>query len=62
MSAADVKAELPVKSPKNLQNVRYWLVRIWCQKISNELCRKLANSIPKRIRDVLRRKGQHTKY
>ena len=57
-----LKRKLAKKSPKNLQDVRYWLVRIWCQEISNELCQKLAKSMPKRIRDVLHRKGQQTKY
>ena len=57
-----LKRKLAKKSPKNLQDVRYWLIRIWCTEISNELCQNLAKSMPKRIRDVLHKKGQQTKY
>lgn len=57
-----LKRKLAKKSPKNLRDVRYWLIHIWCKEISTELCQKLANSMPKRIRDVLQRKGQQTKY
>lgn len=57
-----LKRRLAKRSPKNLQDVRYWLTHIWCQEISKELCLNLVNSMPRRIRDVLRRRGQPTKY
>ena len=57
-----MKRRLAKRCPKNMQDVRYWLTRIWCQELSKELCKKLVTSMQKRIKDVLRRKGQQTKY
>jgi transposase len=57
-----MKRRLAKRCPKNLQDVRYWLTHIWCQEISRDLCQNLVNSMPRRISDVLRRKGQQTKY
>ena len=34
----------------------------WYKHISPELCQKLAQSMPKRIEQVIANKGGHTKY
>lgn len=57
-----MKRRLAKRAPRNIQDVIYWLKKIWCQEISNSLCENLANSMPRRIREVLRSKGHQTRY
>jgi transposase len=57
-----MKRRVAIKCPRNMQDLVYWLKVTWCQDISRELCEKLAQSMPRRIKAVIANKGQPTKY
>jgi len=57
-----LKRKLAAKCPKNMQDVIFWLKYIWCREITPELCARLVNSMPRRLRTVLSKKGGQTKY
>jgi len=57
-----LKRKLAAKAPKNMNDVRFWLTRIWCSDISPELCKSLVDSMPTRISNIIKNKGYSTKY
>lgn len=57
-----LKRRVASKCPKNLQDLIYWLKVTWCREVTPELCAKLAESMPKRIKAIIANKGQPTKY
>ena len=44
-----------------LSQLRETILRVWCTQIS-PVRKALVHSMPKRIADVLKNKGQYTKY
>ena len=57
-----LKRKVAARAPVNMQDLMYWLKRIWCLDITPELCKTLVHSMPKRIEAVLKHKGASTKY
>ena len=56
-----LKRRVANRCPRNLQDLIYWLKVSWCRDITQELCVKLAESMPRRIKAVIANKGQPTK-
>lgn len=57
-----MKRQLRAKNPTSLQDMRFWLMTIWCKEVSQELCARLVESMPRRIMAVIKNKGQASKY
>ena len=57
-----VKTKLTSKHYCNIQELKEEIVRLWCTDISKDLCEKLVESMPRRIRAVIGNKGFPTKY
>lgn len=57
-----MKRKVALHAPSNMQDLTYWVKKVWCTEINQELCRKLIHSMPTRIKAVLKRKGCATKY
>ena len=48
--------------PKSLQDLIFYIKRVWCQEITPQLCQKLVNSMPSRVSAVLKNGGYPAKY
>lgn len=59
---AIVKRKVAMKNPTSAEDLKRQIKNVWVTDISQELCMKLVHSMPKRIQDVLARKGRHSKY
>ena len=57
-----LKRKVRLHQPKNMQDLIYNIKRVWCTEITAELCRKLVDSMPNRLKNVLKHKGFATKY
>jgi len=57
-----LKRKVRLRSPKNMQELIFWIKYAWCHEISPELCNKLAKSMPKRLKTVIMNKGLLSKY
>jgi hypothetical protein len=57
-----MKRKVAKRAPSSMQDLVYWLKRVWCTEITPELCQKLVHSMPRRVRNVINCKGAATKY
>jgi len=57
-----MKRKVRKYQPNNLQDLIFYIKRVWCQEITPQLCQKLVNSMPSRISAVLKHGGYPTKY
>lgn len=57
-----LKRRVKLHAPHTMQDLNFWIMRVWCFEITKELCQNLINSMPKRIKLVLKNKGHSTKY
>ena len=57
-----MKRKVAEHNPNSFENLKMIIKEVWVQEVSTEDCRKLARSMPDRIRAVLESKGLHTKY
>jgi len=49
-------------APKNMQDLQFWIKRVWINEVDPNVCKKLVASMPKRIQTVIHNKGQMSKY
>lgn len=57
-----VKKQLSGKQFSNMASFRHEITTIWCREVSKEVCEQLAGSMPRRISEVMKNKGNATKY
>ena len=57
-----MKRKVAHRLPTDLNNLKEIIRDVWSTTISIDECRKLTDSMPKRIREVLRNNGGHSKY
>ena len=57
-----LKRKVRLCRPSNVQDLIYHIKRSWCLDITPELCQKLVQSMPKRLKSVIESKGFATKY
>ena len=57
-----LKRKVAKHAPSSIQDLTFWLKRVWCTEITPELCKKLIHSMPHHIKTVLKYKGSVTKY
>lgn len=57
-----MKRKVAQHKPSSLSQLRQIIHRVWTEEISEELCRDLVLSMPKRIEAVIKAKGKTTKY
>jgi|SRR5215469_10457883 len=57
-----IKNKLKDYDTGSLPKLEKAIKTIWCTKLSRELCQNLVNSMPKRLKQVIRNKGEMTKY
>ena len=50
-----VKRKLAKKKPRHLEDMHYWIKMIWCQDITPDSCWKIIESMPRRIKEVIKR-------
>jgi transposase len=56
-----IKREVRKANPKNIKDLKAKVREIW-NNVSPDFCRKLINSMPKRVEAVVRAKGKHTEF
>ena len=57
-----MKNKVAAKQPSSLKTLVEWIKQVWCKEFSKEYCQQLISSMPRRIQDVIDKKGGHTKY
>ena len=57
----EVERRMKKTNPRNVTELKECLVRIW-ENIESQVCKKLVDSVPSRLREVLRMKGYPTRY
>ena len=57
-----MKMRVSEKYPQNIEELKTAIRSVWCQEIDTDLCRRLVDSMPKRISQVIENKGFHSKY
>lgn len=57
-----LKRKVRLHAPSNLQDLYYWIKRVWVKEVSEDVCHKLVTSMPRRIQAVKICKGQMSKY
>lgn len=57
-----LKRKVKIHQPKNMQELIFYIKRVWCLEINTTLCKSLVDSMPRRINKVLASKGYATKY
>lgn len=57
-----VKRKVRNYKPKNLQELVFYIKRVWCMHVTPELCQRLVSSMPTRLKAVISNKGFVTKY
>lgn len=50
------------KNSANLKELKQNIMRVWCTEVTSHLCETLADSMPRRIAEVIKNKGYPTKY
>ena len=50
------------KNSANLKELKQNIMRVWCTEVTSHLCETLADSMPRRIPEVIKNKGYPTKY
>lgn len=57
----EVERRMKKESPRNVRELRDCLTNVWIG-IESEVCKKLVDSVPNRLHEVLRMKGYPTRY
>lgn len=57
-----VKRKVRNYKPKNMQELMYFIKRIWVMEVTPDLCNRLVSSMPKRLELVIKNKGYPIKY
>lgn len=57
-----LKKKISLMKPTSVKILRHCIQYAWDHEITKEYCKKLIQSMPRRIAAVLKAKGQHTKY
>ena len=57
-----VKNKVAEKQASSAKELKKAIKEVWVKKITPEYCRKLVESMPKRLNDVIKCKGGCTKY
>ena len=57
----EVEHRMKKTNPRNVTELKECLVRIW-KNIESQVCKKLVDSVPSRLHEVLRMKGYPTRY
>lgn len=57
-----VKRKLRKYHASNLQELVFYIKRVWCTEITPEVCHNLVHSMPRRLSSVLKNSGFATKY
>lgn len=57
-----LKRKVRLQQPQNLQDLIHCIKRSWCSEISADVCKRLATSMPQRLKSVIKNKGFSTKY
>ena len=55
-----LKTKVYKEKPSTPAQLRETILRVWCTQISPSVCKTLVHSMPKRVADVLKNKGQYT--
>ena len=57
-----LKQKVAAHHPTSLSDLKQAIKQVWMNEISANYCEKLCLSMPERIDDILKNKGEHTKY
>lgn len=57
-----LKKKVRVRQPKNMQDLVFHIKRVWCTEMLPELCKRLVDSMPRRLGLVIKNRGFATKY
>lgn len=57
-----MKNKVAEKQPGNIPELIEAIKLVWVKEITKDYCRKLIESMPRRLEEVIRNKGGHTKY
>jgi transposase len=57
-----LKRKVRLQQPQNLQDLIHCIKRSWCMEISTDVCKRLATSMPQRLKTVINNKGFASKY
>lgn len=57
-----VKKKLSALIITSLPHLQQEITRIWCLEVTPELCQRLISSMPQRIKEVIKNKGNATRY
>ena len=57
-----LKRKVRLRSPKNMQELMFWIKYAWCREITPGFCKKLATSMPRRLKTVIKNRGLLSKY
>lgn len=57
-----VKTKVARRAPTGFEDMKKAITDVWCTEITSELCKKMVHSMPSRLREVIRMKGQSIKY
>ena len=57
-----LKREVAKHHPTSLEDLKQIIRQVWCREITQEFSKKLVNSMPKRLQEVIKNNGYHIKY
>ena len=57
----EIERRMKKTSPRNMRELKEYLMRIW-KSIVSQVCKKLVDSVPNRLHEVLRMKRYPTRY
>jgi len=49
--------KVAAKRPKNTEHLKTAIKEVWIKEIDLDICRRLVESLPTRLREVIRNKG-----
>ena len=57
-----MKRKVRQHSPRNMQELIFYIKRVWCLNVTQDMCKRLVESMPRRINSVIKCKGNMSKY
>ena len=57
-----IKQKVSRSNPGSLEEQKQIIKEVWCKHIDQSLCKNLSDSMPRRIQNVIKNNGYHTKY
>jgi len=57
-----IKKKVSEKHPSSLDALQPAIKEVWVRDITPDYCCKLINSLPRRLQEVIKNKGDNTKY